>query len=72
MVRFCEGECMGCSLGDEPQTLMRCHSCGLPQLNEACGWKSAYRQARRIVHDGSVWRGFVRENAWGVARGMNP
>ena len=30
------------------------------------------RQARRMVHDRSVWRGFVRRNAWGVARGMNP
>ena len=30
------------------------------------------RQTRIMVHDGGVWRGFVRENAWGVARGMNP
>ena len=30
------------------------------------------RQVRRMVHDRSVWRGFVRGNAWGVARGMNP
>ena len=31
------------------------------------------RQARIMVHDRSVWRGFVGEgNAWGVARGMNP
>ena len=29
-------------------------------------------QARRMVHDGSVCRGFVRENSWGVARGINP
>ena len=28
------------------------------------------RQARRMVHDRSVCRGFVRGNAWGVARGM--
>ena len=26
MVEVCEGECMGCSSGDEPHTLMRCHS----------------------------------------------
>ena len=26
MVRVCEGECMGHSPGDEPQTLTRCHS----------------------------------------------
>ena len=30
------------------------------------------RQVRRMVQDMSVWRGFVRGNAWGVARGMNP
>ena len=29
------------------------------------------RQARRIVHDRSVWWGFVKRNVWGVARGMN-
>ena len=38
---ICEGECMGCSSGDELMTLMICHSCGLPQLYEALeGWKS--------------------------------
>ena len=37
---LCEGECMGHSPGNEPQTLMRCHSCGLLQLYETCGWKS--------------------------------
>ena len=30
------------------------------------------RQARRMVHDRSIWRGFVRGNAWGEAQGMNP
>ena len=30
------------------------------------------RQARRMVHDRSVWWGFVRGNAWGVVRGMKP
>ena len=29
------------------------------------------RQARRIVQNRSEWRGFVRGNAWYVARGMN-
>ena len=24
------------------------------------------RQARRMVHDGNGWRGFVRGNAWGA------
>ena len=41
MVGVCEGQCLGHSLIDEPQTLMRCPSCGLPQLYEALeGWKS--------------------------------
>ena len=31
-----------------------------------------FRQARRMVHDRSICRWFVRGNAWGVARGMNP
>ena len=29
------------------------------------------RQARRMVHNKSVWRGFVRGNACGVPQGMN-
>ena len=29
-------------------------------------------QARRTVHDRSEWRGFVKGNTLGVARGMNP
>ena len=30
------------------------------------------RLARIMVHDRSLWRGFMRGNAWGVSRGMNP
>ena len=30
------------------------------------------RQARRVVQDSSGWLRFVRGNAGGVARGMNP
>ena len=30
------------------------------------------RQARRIIQDKSEWWGFVRGNAWGVARGETP
>ena len=30
------------------------------------------RQVRRMVYDRSIWRGFVRGNAWGVACDMNP
>ena len=29
------------------------------------------KETRRMVHDRSVWRGFVRGNAWGLARRMN-
>ena len=29
------------------------------------------RQARRMVHESSVWWRFVKGNAWGVAQGMN-
>ena len=30
------------------------------------------QQARRMVHDRSVWQRFVRGNAWGIAQGMSP
>ena len=30
------------------------------------------RQARGMKKDRREWRGFVKGNAWGVARGMNP
>ena len=30
------------------------------------------RQARRMIQDRNEWRGLVRGNAWGIARGMNP
>ena len=30
------------------------------------------RRNRKMVHDGNVRRGLVRDNAWDVARGMNP
>ena len=29
------------------------------------------RQARRMVHDGNLWWGFVRRNTWGEAHGIN-
>ena len=51
MLGVCEGECIGHSPGDEPMTLSRCYSCGLPELYKHChmlpqlyeafiGWKS--------------------------------
>ena len=30
------------------------------------------RQARRMLHDRSVWPWFVRRNTWVQAQGMNP
>ena len=30
------------------------------------------REARRMVWGRSKWRGNMKENAWGIARGMNP
>ena len=30
------------------------------------------KQAMRMVHDRSVWWGFVRRNAWSIAQGMYP
>ena len=33
---------------------------------------SDIRQAKRMFQDRREWREFVRGNAWGVARGMNP
>ena len=30
------------------------------------------KQARTMVHDRSIRRGFAKGNAWGVARRMNP
>ena len=47
--RYVRGECMRCSLGDEPLSLMRCQSCGLPQLYESLEWwKSICEQAYNL------------------------
>ena len=48
MVGFCEGECMGRSPGHEPMALTRCHSCALPQVYEALGWKSICGRAYNL------------------------
>ena len=46
---FVKGECMWQSPRDEPSTLMRCHSCELPQLYEALeGWKSVCGQGHNL------------------------
>ena len=45
----CEWESMGRSPGDGALTLMRCHSCGLPQLYEALeGWNSICARAYNL------------------------
>ena len=61
------GECVGSNSVAKP------HKRWIDTMNE-CLKKTSLdvRQARRMVHDRSVWWGFVRENAWGIARGMNP
>ena len=35
-------------------------------------WGLNVGQPRRMVYDRDEWRGFVRGNFWGIARGMNP
>ena len=46
---FVRGECMGHCLRDEPLTLMRCHSCEIPQPYEVLeGWKSICDQKAKI------------------------
>ena len=49
------------------------HSVGKPRKREIDTVKECLkkrcldiRQARRMVHDRSVWRGFVMGNAWGI------
>ena len=40
---------MGRSPGNEPLTLMRCYSCGLPQLYESLeGWNSVFGRAYNL------------------------
>ena len=48
MAGIYEGECMGRKLGDEPLTLMRCHSCGMAQVYEALWWKSVCGRAYNL------------------------
>ena len=61
------GECIGsCSVG-------RPWKRWIDTVKECLRKRGLYiRQARRMVQDRSKWRKFVRGNAWGVARGMNP
>ena len=75
MVRLCGenvkkvyvGECAGsCSVGrprkrwiDSVKDCLRKRGLGV-------------RKERRMVRDRSEWQGFVRENAWDVAQGINP
>ena len=48
-VGFVRGNAWGVAQGDEPLTLKRCHSCGLPKLYEVCeGWKSVCVRAYNL------------------------
>ena len=61
------GECTGsCSVGRTRKRL-------IDTVKECLKQRGLdVRQARRMVQDRSEWRGFVRGNAWGTARRMNP
>ena len=61
------GECAGsCSVG-------RPRKRWIDTVNDCLKKRGVdVRQARRMVRDMSVWRGFVRGNGWGVGRGTNP
>ena len=48
MAGFSEGECMGHSLGEEPLTLMRFHSCGLQLYEDFEGWKHVCDRAYNL------------------------
>ena len=61
------GECAGSRSMGRPRTRWS-------NIVKECSRKrdSDVREVRRMVQDMCEWQGFVRENAWGVARGMNP
>ena len=49
----------------------RAGSCSVGRSQKRCVYamKDCLRQARKMVQDRCEWRGFVRGNDWGVARG---
>ena len=63
-----EGEWKGRSPGNEPLTLTRCHSWGLPQLNEAFGWKSVWGRAYNLenINEGEISFFFLLLSFFGV------
>ena len=65
--RIYVGECAGShSVGSPPKKWINTREAMLEEI------ALDVRRARRMVHDRSVWLEFVRGNAWGIARGMNP
>ena len=65
--RVYEGEYVG------SHSLGRLRKRGIDTVKECLKKKGlGSMQARRMVHDRSVKRGFVRGNAWSDTRGMNP
>ena len=61
------GECTGSRSLGKPQKRW------IYTVKECLKERGLYvRQVRRMVHDRSEWRGFVRGNAWGVAWRVNP
>ena len=60
IAKFCVGECAGrCSVG-------RARKRWVDTVKECLRKRGLdVRQARRMVHDRSEWRGFLRGNVWG-------
>ena len=64
--RVCIGECASSRSVGRPRKRW------IDTVKECVKMRLDVRQARRMVHNRSVWRRFVRGNACGVAWGMNP
>ena len=63
----CVGKCVGSRSVGRPRKRW------IDTMNECLKKRGLdVMQATRMVQDRTEWRGFVRGNAWGVARGMNP
>ena len=61
----CVGKCVGSRSVGRPRKRW------IDTMNECLRKRSLdVRLARRMFQDRSEWRGLVRRNAWGVARGM--
>ena len=65
--RVCVGECVGNRSVGRPRKRW------IDTVKECLKKRGLdVRQARKMVQEWCEWRGFMRGNAWGVAREMNP